>query len=108
MASGVDTDVFHPREQAADNGVPTVLFPARMLRTKGLVEFVEAARRLGKRNVRAHFVLAGGSDPQNPLSVSEDQVRAWAEDAQLDYLGDCLGAVFDRDDLHTAPVSPDT
>lgn len=90
MASGVDTDVFHPRDRAPDNGVPTVLFPARMLRPKGLLEFIEAAKRLRGNGVRARFVLAGGPDPQNPLSVSEEEVRACAGDAEVEYVGDCL------------------
>lgn len=87
MASGVDTDVFYPRDRA-ENGVPAVLFPARMVRTKGLVEFIEAVKRLRAKDVRARFVLAGSPDPQNPASVSEDELRTWARDAEIDYLGE--------------------
>lgn len=88
IASGVDTDVFYPRDRSGENGLPTVLFPARLLRTKGLVEFIEAAKKLRAKGVRARFLLAGSHDPQNPTSVSVDKLRTWARDAEIEYLGD--------------------
>src|SRR5690606_22238398 len=51
-----------------------VTFASRLLRPKGVVEFVEAARLLQGRGHAARFVLAGGLDPGNPLSLTEAEL----------------------------------
>lgn len=68
-------------------GVPVVVFAARLLREKGVLEFVEAARRLKARGIAARFWLVGAPDPGNPSSVSEADVRAWQAEGVVEPLG---------------------
>jgi glycosyltransferase involved in cell wall biosynthesis len=97
--SGVDTGVFVPAKQA--NGQPpTVVFPSRMLMTKGLGEFLEAARLLRERGVAARFLLVGEPDPDNPASVTEETLRASAGSAEVEYWGR-------RDDMHSVMAGAD-
>src|SRR5207244_4371641 len=49
--SGVDVEAIQPTPEPA--GLPLVVLPARMLRDKGVVEFVDAARMLHARGVAA-------------------------------------------------------
>jgi glycosyltransferase involved in cell wall biosynthesis len=56
---------------------PVVALVARMLRDKGICEFVEAAHRLHEAGVDARFVLIGDPDPENPASIPLEQLRAW-------------------------------
>ena len=65
--SGVDTNSF--TFSALPAGDPVVLFPARYLTHKGIVEFIEAARSIRARRPEVTFRLAGGVDPNNPASV---------------------------------------
>jgi len=51
-------------------GEPVVTFASRLLRDKGVVEFVEAARILKKKGLRAGFWLVGDADPDNPATIS--------------------------------------
>lgn len=73
--AGIDLLRFRPREEPA--GTPVVVLMARMLRDKGVVEFVTAARRLHEEGLSARFVLVGDPDPANPASIPLETLRAW-------------------------------
>lgn len=53
------------------------MLPARFLREKGVLEFVEAARILKSEGNPARFALVGLPDPLNPASVSQARVDDW-------------------------------
>ncbi len=84
--SGIDLQSFSP---CSLPGLPTLRFLliARMLRDKGVFEFVEAARALKRRGVNAEFCLLGFLDAQNPTAVSRDQMDEWVADGAVRYLG---------------------
>jgi len=65
--SGVDTGHFVPHPEPA--GVPLVILPARMLWSKGVREFVEAARTLRAAGVKARFALVGDPDFNNRAAI---------------------------------------
>jgi len=92
--SGVDLDDFTP--SAEPEGVPLVVLPARMLRDKGVHEFVEAARRLKADGVEARFALVGAPDEHNPAYIRESQLRAWQSEGAVEWWGwrDDMAAVF--------------
>ena len=66
--SGVDLDRFAP--VPLPNGPPTFLLIARLLRDKGVVEFVEAARALRSGVPGARFQLLGPIDEGNRTAIS--------------------------------------
>jgi glycosyltransferase involved in cell wall biosynthesis len=83
--SGVDLSRFavHPFPE----GPPVVVFAARLLRDKGVGEFVEAARMLRQRGVNAVFRLAGAPDPGNRASVTKEELRQWEAAGCVEFLG---------------------
>jgi glycosyltransferase involved in cell wall biosynthesis len=81
--SGVDIECFRPQPEA--EGQPRVVLPARMLRDKGVVEFVEAARLLRAQGSAARFVLVGDPDPENPASLSVAQLNAWRDEGIVEW-----------------------
>jgi len=83
--SGVDMSYYFPSDELA--GVPVVVLPARMLRDKGVREFVTAATALRTAGVQARFLLAGGTDPGNPSAISEAQLRQWHAEGTIEWLG---------------------
>jgi glycosyltransferase involved in cell wall biosynthesis len=83
--AGVDLDAFRPT--AAPNGRPTVVMATRLLWDKGVGEFIAAARLLRARGIEARFILAGERDPLNPASVSANDVREWASEGVVEYVG---------------------
>jgi glycosyltransferase involved in cell wall biosynthesis len=83
--SGVDLDRFAPAPQ--HNGPPNFLLVGRLLRDKGVYEFVEAARSLRGMVPSARFQLVGPIDEGNRSAISSDQVDGWVAEGLVEYLG---------------------
>lgn len=70
-------------------GEPVVVMAARLLREKGVFEFVEAARLLKSRGVAVTFRLYGSIDPGNPSTVTELECQQWIEEGVVEVPGYC-------------------
>jgi glycosyltransferase involved in cell wall biosynthesis len=68
-------------------GVPLVVLAARMLKDKGVVEFVEAARLLRKNGCEARFALVGEPDSGNPASLTKTDIEEWRSEGVVECLG---------------------
>jgi glycosyltransferase involved in cell wall biosynthesis len=73
--SGVDLSAIRPAPLPA--GPTVVALPARLLRDKGVVEFVEASRILRSEGADCAFRLIGDLDPGNPTSVTPQELARW-------------------------------
>jgi glycosyltransferase involved in cell wall biosynthesis len=82
--SGVDLDHFRPAPMP--EGPITFLMIARLLRDKGVYEYVEAARLVKREHGQARFVLVGPFDP-NPTAVKPAEVEAWVREGVIEYRG---------------------
>ena len=63
------------------------LLIARMLKDKGVVEFVNAAQLLKESGVKAEFCLLGFLDVENPAAISSEQMKQWTDQGFVKYLG---------------------
>lgn len=84
--SGVDLAAYPAAPPPADEGAPRFVFIGRLLREKGVVELVEAARALRRRRPEIRIAIVGGADA-NPSSLSLAQIRALHREGVVDYLG---------------------
>lgn len=83
--SGVKLSTFaHTPEPA---GMPLVVLAARMLKDKGIREFVEAARILRREGVEARFALVGPVDPGNASALSQAELEAFVAEGSVEWLG---------------------
>lgn len=64
-----------------------VVFLARLLRDKGVIEFVEAARRIREAEPDWTFVLAGTADYRNPSSIPPEVVSEWVKEGVVEWRG---------------------
>lgn len=88
--SGIDLKRFLPvpLPQSADASRKfRFLLIARMLRDKGVGEYVEAARMLQARWPQVEWCLLGFVDVQNPAAISNDQMQVWVNEGVVQYLG---------------------
>ena len=83
--AGVDIERFRPTPEP--DGMVTVLLGSRMLWTKGIGEYVEAARLLRDRGLAVRLLLAGDSDPGNPAAVPPARLESWNRDGAVEWLG---------------------
>jgi len=60
---------------------------ARLLKDKGVYEFVEAARVLRSRRVAVKMRLIGSLDSGNPTSVTKEDLQSWALEGIVEVLG---------------------
>ena len=100
---GVDLERFVP--QPEPDGVPLVIFAGRLLWTKGVREFVQAAKLLRNHRTSARFVLVGNTDDANPGSIPVSEVRSWVESGVVEWWGhrDDMPAVFAQASLVCLP-----
>ncbi len=83
--SGVDLALY--QSTPMPSGVPVVLMAARLLTTKGVLEFVQAAELLKAAAVKARFCLVGDIDPANPASISAKMLGDWKRSGVVEVLG---------------------
>ncbi len=86
VGGGIDLDKYvHALEPETKN--PLVIVVGRLLKDKGIVEFVEAAKTLKLRGVRARFALVGDVDPGNPSTLDTASIKQWVEDGHVEWWG---------------------
>jgi len=101
--SGVDPNDYDP--DAKPEEPPIVAFAGRLTRSKGIVEFVEAARLVRAKNPISRFVVCGGIVASNPAAVSEADLRAWAGEGAIEWWGhrDDMPSVMSRASVVVLP-----
>lgn len=91
--SGIDLTHFCSYEKssipsASFSGRPfRFLLIARMLRDKGVVEYVAAAKQIRAHWPNVECGLLGFLDVQNPAAISTEEMNAWVADGDVRYLG---------------------
>jgi len=83
--SGVDTDLLKPLPEPPPP--IRIAFVGRMLEDKGVRTLIEAHRRLRARHMAIELVLAGVPDPENPTSIPQAELEAWARTEGVTWLG---------------------
>lgn len=85
--SGIDLERFAPAAMPAPEEPPAFLMIARLLRDKGVVEFVDAARRVKARHPQARFQLLGAVGSENRSAIGRETLDAWVAEGVVEYLG---------------------
>lgn len=82
--SGIDLSTWqaHP----IPDGPPIIVMASRLLKDKGVQEFIQAARIL-RGYKSASFVLVGDVDTGNPTSLRQDQVQEWVNEGIIEWWG---------------------
>jgi glycosyltransferase involved in cell wall biosynthesis len=81
--SGVDTREY---AQMPVPLAPVFLLVARLVRDKGVYEYVEAARQVRRQYPAARFQIAGWID-ENPTAIREEALAAWVSEGVVEFLG---------------------
>jgi len=83
--SGVDLDHFFLTPIKATH--PVFLLIARLLKDKGIREYIEAAQLIKKNHPEAVFLLVGPTD-SNPAAIPSKEVTTWNNSSFIEYLGE--------------------
>ncbi len=66
---------------------PCFLSISRLIRDKGVIEYLEAARFVKSKYPQARFLLVGPFD-SNPSAITEDELRPYIENGTVEYFGE--------------------
>ncbi len=81
--SGVDMDYFTKQPLPEK---PVFLMVARLLRSKGIREFLEGAKKLRQANPEARVLLVGGLD-SNDEALTKEQLDEYISESVIEYCG---------------------
>jgi glycosyltransferase involved in cell wall biosynthesis len=101
--SGVDLNDYDP--DAKPEEPPIIAFAGRLTKSKGIVEFAEAARLVRCKYSTARFVVCGGAVTSNPAAVSEADLRTWVAEGAIEWWGhrDDIPSVLGRASIVVLP-----
>jgi glycosyltransferase involved in cell wall biosynthesis len=85
---GVDTTAFYPAPAQTDKKEVIFLLIARIIRHKGIYEFMRAAEILQQKGLKVQCQLLGFFDEGSPIAISRRQVKEWQQKQLVQYLGD--------------------
>ena len=82
--SGVNIDKFIPTDLPED---PSFLCISRLIRDKGVCEYLDAARQIHKRHPQVRCVLVGPFDT-NPSAIRPEDLQPYLDDGSVEYAGE--------------------
>lgn len=85
--SGIDLNFFAPQQDVDHAPHVDFVLVARLLKDKGIGEYVAAARRVKATHPQARFRLVGPRGVKNQTAVSDEELDAWVAEGVIEYLG---------------------
>ncbi len=92
-------------ERGTRDATVKILFASRLLREKGIFELVEAFSRVKAKNPHVELLIAGGLYPENPSSLTPQDIEKMKEIAGVSFLGhvDDMQQLLDDCDIVVLP-----
>ena len=87
LIPGSGVDVSRLSRFAPEQKTETVLFAARLVREKGVLDFAEAARIVRSFKPNWRFVIAGAADYQNPSSIPAEVLEQFQAQGVIEWRG---------------------
>jgi glycosyltransferase involved in cell wall biosynthesis len=84
---GVNTNHFFPHHRGNSNERFEFIMSTRLLWSKGIGLYADAARILRKKNYQVNFSLIGFFEENHPDSISHDDLKRWENEGLIRYLG---------------------
>ena len=102
LGCGVDTHYFKTTDSTKTNKSITFTFVGRLLKDKGLLEYISASKQILKNNTNVECKIVGQFDEKNPTGLSKSGLQSLLKDSRIEYLNfqdDILSVYQDMDCL---------
>lgn len=86
ISSGVDLQKFTPLPEPQGDW-PVALMPTRLVHEKGVAVFVQAARLLHAKGIKARYRIAGGLTTHNPRAITAAEMQDYTQGGIVEWLG---------------------
>lgn len=84
--SGIDLERFTPAPFKRNQKF-TFLLISRLITDKGIMEYVDAVKKLKAKGIDAEFQILGAKDPEHQRGISLNVIDRWIESNTIEYLG---------------------
>lgn len=85
--AGINTKVYVPGKKADKNKNCTIIMVARLIKEKGIHEFIAAAEKSYEEHLPLKFVLVGSPDYHNPSSLTEQEYQNLKKNPAIECAG---------------------
>ena len=85
--SGIDLQRFQPASRGGRNDKFTFLLISRLITDKGVLEYIQAIRKLKHSGVEAKFQVLGAIDEEHKRGIKEATINEWISEDLIEYLG---------------------
>ncbi len=102
--SGINTQKFNLETKPLGKQ-RVFLFAGRILKDKGVLEYIDAISIIQKKGLNAKFLLGGIIDHNNPSHISEALISKWEKENIIEYIGKTndIKTFFQRSDVIVLP-----
>ena len=83
MTNGAGVNLNNYKSEPFPKGEPVFLFASRLLKAKGVLDFIDAANSVKN----AKFLIAGKFDPLNRDSIDKKNLEKFIDEGKIKYLG---------------------
>jgi glycosyltransferase involved in cell wall biosynthesis len=84
--SGIDLQKFQP-VSFHRNKKFTFLLISRLITDKGVLDYIDAVKRLKSTNFDGHFQILGAMDPEHKRGIQPKVIGEWIDTDTIEYLG---------------------
>ncbi len=84
--SGIDLNKFLPTPYKR-NSTFTFLMMSRLIKDKGIREYIHAIRILKAKGMNAKFQILGAMDPIHARGIAVEKIESWIQEGVIEYLG---------------------
>ena len=85
--SGVDLTKFIPEKNNIKKDKLIFLMVSRLIKDKGVLEFIDAAKIIKKKYDNVEFQILGETGVLNKTAISKNELNKWIKDDLINYLG---------------------
>ncbi|MEC4727740.1 glycosyltransferase family 4 protein [Shewanella sp. D64] len=102
--SGADLNVYKYQTEPKAKSIK-IAMACRLLKEKGVYEYVEAAKIVKSKFNNVEFILAGTPDLDNPNTVSQLELEQWQASGVISVIGHCdnIPQLFSESHVVTMP-----
>jgi glycosyltransferase involved in cell wall biosynthesis len=84
--SGIDLNKFTPLAYHRNDKF-TFLMISRLITDKGVMEYIDAIKKLRAEGIDAHFQILGAMDPEHKRGIKREVIEGWINSGLVEYLG---------------------
>jgi len=84
--SGIDLSRFQPMKFKRNERF-TFLLISRLITDKGILEYIDAVKKLRASGMQANFQILGAMDPEHKRGIKTEIVEEWINSGTIEYLG---------------------